>query len=497
VSLKRVALAEAKKSGVAVSPKELGAQVERLLANREVRGTLAALAAAGSEARYEAVDVRSAEKLAAVLDDVRQAWGPIRGVVHGAGVLSDALLDSKTDAQFERVFDTKVLGLRALLDATERDPLGWLCLFSSVAARGGNAGQSDYAMANEVLNKVAASEARRRGEACRVVAIGWGPWDGGMVTPSLRDHFASRGVALLPVAAGAAAFVRELEASPGEDREIVVAGGGGGLHEAAPLRLCAEILVSARTYPQLTSHRIHGKAVLPMVLVLEWFARLARARYPERASVQLRDVRVVRGVPLARFDGEGDRFTLASARGEGGVVALELRDASGALRYAATVAVPDSRATAAPLNGHELARSPWSRAELYAPDTLFHGEKFQIIRAIEGISSHGARATLTTTADADWPAEAWATDLAAVDGALQLAILCGLRSLGQTLPLRIGKIGYSGAPSEGPVHCALLVRSQTPERVVCDIALASAAGAPIVDLVDVEMYAVPTGTTAN
>jgi len=57
---------------------------------------------------------------------------------------------------------------------------------------------------------VAAAEARRRGDACRVVSIGWGPWEGGMVTPSLHKHFESRGVKLLPVAVGAAAFVSEL-----------------------------------------------------------------------------------------------------------------------------------------------------------------------------------------------------------------------------------------------------------------------------------------------
>jgi acyl transferase domain-containing protein len=494
-SLKRLALEDARRAGVAVTPKDIGAKVEKLLASREVRNTLAQLQAAGSEARYAAVDVRDPVALGALLDDVRRTWGPIRGLVHGAGVLADALLDKKTDAQFDRVFDTKVLGLRALLAATERDPLEWLCLFSSVAAREGNAGQSDYAMANEILNKVAAVEARRRAGACRVVSIGWGPWDGGMVTPALRGHFVARGVALLGIAAGAAAFVRELCASPSDDLEVVIGGGDAGLHTGSAPRLRAEVLVSAATHPQLASHRIQGKAVLPMVLPLEWFARLARAMYPERASVQLRDVRVVRGVPLVHFDGAGDRFTISSS--DGGAATLELRDANGAVRYAATVAPAESHATAGSLNGHELAPSTWSRAELYAADTLFHGPHFQVIRAIEGISAEGARATLTATADAGWPAEAWETDLAAVDGALQLAILCGLRSLGQTLPLRIGKIGYSALPTTGSIRCALLVRSQTPERIVCDIALASEAGVPLVDLVDVEMYTVPTGTTAN
>ena len=83
------------------------------------------------------------------------------------------------------VFDTKVIGLRVLLDATADDPLKLLCMFSSVAARAGNDGQSDYAMANEVLNKVAVAERARRGAGCVVKSFRWGPWAGGMVTPAL------------------------------------------------------------------------------------------------------------------------------------------------------------------------------------------------------------------------------------------------------------------------------------------------------------------------
>jgi malonyl CoA-acyl carrier protein transacylase/NADP-dependent 3-hydroxy acid dehydrogenase YdfG len=216
--LKRVAFARA--TGSAATPQKISETVERVVAAREVRRTLEMLAAAGSEARYVTADVRDAAALVRILKGIRREWGPIRGLVHGAGVLSDALLGKKTDAQFDRVFDTKVLGLRGLLDATREDPIAWMCLFSSVAARSGNAGQADYAMANEVLNKVAAAEARRRGDACRVVSIGWGPWEGGMVTPTLQKHFESRGVKLLPVTVGARAFVAEL--SGRSDVDVVI-----------------------------------------------------------------------------------------------------------------------------------------------------------------------------------------------------------------------------------------------------------------------------------
>ncbi len=94
-----------------------------------------------------------------------------------------------------------------------------------MAALTGNVGQADYAMANEILNKVAISERTRRGDECVVKSLGWGPWAGGMVTPALRRHFESIGVDLIELEVGARMFVDEL-ASPQTDQVEVVLGGG-------------------------------------------------------------------------------------------------------------------------------------------------------------------------------------------------------------------------------------------------------------------------------
>jgi len=214
------------KRGEVLGPRQLREQTGHILAAREIRRTLAALAARGSEAVYRSLDAADAAAVATALAEIRAAWGaPIAGIVHGAGVLADKRIAQKPPADFDRVFATKVHGLEALLRATDADPLRFIALFSSVAARYGNFGQCDYAMANEVLNHVARAEAARRGPACIVRSFNWGPWDGGMVTPALRELFHGRGIGLIGEAEGAAQFVDELlRGRPGLDEVDVMLG---------------------------------------------------------------------------------------------------------------------------------------------------------------------------------------------------------------------------------------------------------------------------------
>ena len=87
-------------------------------------------------------------------------------------------LSTKPWISFETVFHTKVTGLNVLLEATQQDPLKYLVLFSSITARIGNNGQADYAMANEVLNKIAQQESHHttglQGHRHQLGPLGWG-----------------------------------------------------------------------------------------------------------------------------------------------------------------------------------------------------------------------------------------------------------------------------------------------------------------------------------
>jgi NAD(P)-dependent dehydrogenase (short-subunit alcohol dehydrogenase family) len=217
------------------APIELSQQVDRVLGSREIRRNIDLLQVAGAEVVYRSLDIADEVATAAAVAEIRAIWGRVDGIVHGAGVLADKLIAEQSDEQFEKVFRTKVLGLHSLLASTRQDQLKLICLFSSVAARRGNSGQAAYSAANEVLNKVARTEAIRRGGACLVRSLNWGPWDAGMVTPGIRQIFAERGISVISPEVGAQAFAAELSASAptGHDfTEVEVTIGGAAPDKA-------------------------------------------------------------------------------------------------------------------------------------------------------------------------------------------------------------------------------------------------------------------------
>jgi acyl transferase domain-containing protein/NADP-dependent 3-hydroxy acid dehydrogenase YdfG len=500
-ALKRVALSDAQRQNRPTTPRAIDREVGRIMAVREIRATLDAFAAADAQAQYLCVDVRDAAALAEALASIRRVWGPITGVVHGAGIVADATIANKTREQFDEVFSTKVHGLGALLDATAHDPLRLLCLFSSVAARYGNAGQSDYAMANEILNHVAREEARRRGPHVRVKSIDWGPWEAGMVTPELRQHFADRGVALIPLHAGAAAFVDEIQ-SGNDDVEVVI---GASLAPPPNGETTVEVVVDAATHPHLASHLIQGIPTLPVVQVLEWFVRLARAYAPEQTFRACRHLTVLKGVRLTGFtDGGGDRFLLRGrpvVHDSGLTLHVELTAIDGTRYYEADVEMtaasgvrtPDGASAPSDLR---LDASPWPPIQLYCAERLFHGPDFQVIRRVTGISRDGIEAVLSGTGAMGWTGGPWRTDPAAIDGGLQLMLLWTSRYMErQCLPLAIGELTQSAEPTaDAPLRCIVHTVESSPLSATFDMRLVRDDGQPVAHLSGVEMYVVPGGT---
>jgi NAD(P)-dependent dehydrogenase (short-subunit alcohol dehydrogenase family) len=170
------------------------------------------LSGLAASAHYSAMDVRDPASVRALLDDVYRRHDRLDGIVHGAGVLADRLLVDKTADDFAQVWETKVNGARALVEAARGD-LRFLVLFGSVSGVFGNRGQADYSAANDALDTLARIWTPR---ACgRVLAVDWGPWAAfengtGMVSRELEREYARRGIGLIDPEDGVTCLLTEL-----------------------------------------------------------------------------------------------------------------------------------------------------------------------------------------------------------------------------------------------------------------------------------------------
>ena len=480
------------------SPQEIGEQARRILAQREIRRNLDRIAGAGSTVMYRSVDVRDQAAVRSAIARANDEFGPVRGLIHGAGVLADRRITDQTDAQFQHVYDTKVGGLHNLFQAIDPQSLEVLVLFSSSSARFGRTGQVAYAAANEYLNKWA-QQAALRLPNCRVVSFNWGPWAGGMVTDSLRPLFEREGLTLIPPQAGARLVVDEIESRPPGARpvEIVVlaepqrsgpspqAANPAPTAEPAADRKLERVFrraVSLKTLPILNDHVIDGHAVLPMALILEWAAEGALHRNPGLVLCGLDNLRLFKGVILDDRDpptvdilaGKGVRS------GSDYVVPIELRGTMGngreVVHARAGVVLADRHPIGMRrLNDRRLPDYPLRRDEIYG-NVLFHGPALQGIEQVEGCGPRAIAGRVATapspSAWVDRPLRGrWLTDPLAIDCAFQLVVLWSREQLGaNSLPTAVGRYRqFRPGFGDKSVRVLAEIRQATDARAVADI----------------------------
>ena len=130
------------------------------------------------------------------------------------------------------MFGTKLESAYTLSECLDPKTLKFFVLFSSLASRYGNRGQSDYAAANEVLSKLAIQLDREW--PARVVAIAWGPWSGLGMVADLEPHLRRRGLKLITPEEGPRFVVEELTHGRKGASEVVIAGGAERLVTSDP-----------------------------------------------------------------------------------------------------------------------------------------------------------------------------------------------------------------------------------------------------------------------
>ncbi|PLZ05993.1 SDR family NAD(P)-dependent oxidoreductase [Fischerella thermalis] len=500
--LRRVLLQRARTQGLTPTPMQIERQLQDLLRDRAIANNLQQFRQAGAQVEYVAVDVRNAEEFGAAINSIYTRYGRLDAVIHGAGIIEDKLIADKNFASLERVFDTKADSTFLLCRYLKPESLKLLVLFSSVAGRYGNRGQSDYAAANEVMNRFAWHMARSWSNT-RVVAINWGPWDTtGMASEEVKRQFRERGIVPIPLSAGRHFFLEELHYGRKGETEIVAGEGPWEAYEAnlnslkgigeqgaeskkqiranAPYLLLPsapqlqpngtvtlEHTFSLATDPYLQDHRLDGKPVLPAAGALEWFGEFVQSAWPEWQVSEVCQLRVLRGLVL---DTEAGKKVLFKAR------ASSHAD-SESLQVAAEIVDPERNIPF--YRASVILRPQWSEppaseilplfsGEKLQPavayDTyLFHGQRFQLITAIERLNDAGIDAQVMPSRPTAWlnsqPMANWLFDPGLIDVAPQLAIIWARVQRGTTaLPARFGSVKrYGQSMPNGQLRIAFRV----------------------------------------
>ncbi|WP_375469880.1 SDR family NAD(P)-dependent oxidoreductase [uncultured Nostoc sp.] len=297
-ALKKCIMENLLSQGEKPTPMSVQKIYNKITSSREIKNTLAAIEKTGAKAEYISVDVTDTQALQEKLANAVQHLGPITGIIHGAGNLADKLIEKKTEQDFEKVYTAKVQGLENLLTCVNPSELQHLVLFSSVTGFHGNIGQSDYAIANEILNK-SGHIFKQQYPSCHVVAINWGAWDSGMVSPELKKAFAERGIEVIPVEAGTQMLVNELHPTYRENTQVVIGSPLVPFARELDSELCTYRMrrrMTVEENPFLLDHAIAGSPVLPATCALSWMIDSCEQLYPGYRFFAAQDFKILKGI---------------------------------------------------------------------------------------------------------------------------------------------------------------------------------------------------------
>jgi NAD(P)-dependent dehydrogenase (short-subunit alcohol dehydrogenase family) len=392
--LKRRIAADLSGKGEKPAPARIQKIFSGIRSSQEISETIRAVEQAGGKAEYMQVDVADRD-LPARLEEPVSRLGAVTGIIHGAGTLVDRLIEKKTESDFDTVYTPKVAGLENLINSVQTSRLDFLVLFSSIVGFYGNVGQSDYAIANEILNK-SAYMLRRKLPDCHVISINWGPWDSGMVTPELKKMFEARSVEVIPTEIGARMLVEALMPSGQEAVQVVVGG--------VPLRPAANVDADPRQYqirrnlkaddnPFLFDHMIGGRPVLPATCAASWVVYSCEQLYPGYRFFCMDSFKVLKGIVFDESLADEHVLDLKEIFKSEEKIVFEARvwsqNPKGRQIHHYSVQVTLMRELPAPpvyLLENRPTEETISGSLLYQNGTLFHGPSFQGVKRVLHIS---------------------------------------------------------------------------------------------------------------
>lgn len=166
---------------------------------RQIEG-VRALEALGATVRTLELDITDADGAAAALDPAVHGLPPIRGIVHAAGTVHDAMLANVDADGLHDVLRPKAYGGMVLHRLFPPGSVDFLVFFSSCGQFARLTGQTSYAAANSFLDTLAVY--RHVGGHTDTISLGWTSWRGvgmsGAIASTMLEAN-SRGLAAISV----------------------------------------------------------------------------------------------------------------------------------------------------------------------------------------------------------------------------------------------------------------------------------------------------------
>ncbi|MFA6174053.1 MAG: SDR family NAD(P)-dependent oxidoreductase [Kiritimatiellales bacterium] len=145
----------------------------------EKLSSLQRLESYGAHVLYVQADVADFAAMQAGIEQARQRFGGINGVLHIAGISGAATVLETRPADFQRVLDAKIAGTEVLDSVLAKQTPDFVCYFSSSSAILGDFGSCDYALGNRF--QTAYAHYRNSRYPGKTLVINWPLWrDGGL-----------------------------------------------------------------------------------------------------------------------------------------------------------------------------------------------------------------------------------------------------------------------------------------------------------------------------
>jgi len=469
--------------------------------NEEVLRNIGMLKEEGIPHLYIKCDVTEAEAVRNAVQEITAQFGPVTGVLHGAGVSRLSPFSNMDLDDFLRSIKIKAAGLHNIFLSLDPEKLRVLHVISSILGKTGMKGQADYTFANAWLDQ-ALMQFQKRFPSVQCLSLGYSIWKETGLGKKMGavETLSSLGITAIGTDEGVASYL-ELAGRRHENPVFAVTGrltpelesklfppygGPRGRYLERIVRyipggeILAETSLSHKKDLYLREHVFQGTTVFPGVMGIEAICEAAMACTGRDGLPVLRSIKFHR--PLIVPEDLEVRIRIqAVADLSGGKISrviVTVRSEADGFKddhfSAECFFGPDTDDSEAPSFPLPLPDRLWIDPETFVPEPLFQGKFFRRISCIRVLGMGGESITDVSVPIGeryftDNEAPLFTPSPAARDAFLQsgaLALPFGY------LPLEIGEIRFHERLSPGStVICRVKGRQEENGRYKADISV--------------------------